>query len=571
MADDLRHWLEDKPIQARRPSMLQVTRRWARRHRALIVSMGVCLLVAVVALAITTIVIWQKQRETNAAYKTAARERQKAINSLKDAQAAVDQLLHRVGKDKLKGVPHMEQLRRELLTDALGFYQKFLNREHDDPELRLETARAHVYLGIIQQTLGESQPAEENVRQGIALVNQLPEAQSSLPECQDLLVEGWSALGQIRLEMSRIGETEEAFHTARTIAAQMVAQQADSQMFLHHLARACANLATTYARSSRPKQAAELYREALSWGEQLTTKTPGDLSSQQTLATVAANLGTLLDQMGQNEEGEKRLRQAVAIQENVVAKEPGPKQRAYLANFYRDLGLGQGRRGRFKEAVEILGKAIDLWSQLHNEFPRLPDYAQSYGRVLLFTGRNLMYLGGRDRTALNCLSEAERLYAQLVKDFPEKHEYRRELSWCCCDLGWLLATSFDEQVRNPIAALEPARRAIEFDSNNSKSWVILGMAYYRVGKWEDALQALNQAHARPQPAERVDLLFLAMTHAKLGNKQQAVKWYGEAQAFRQKHVPNSPLYKHLSREASQLIGIPEPLVVPAKEKATPNN
>src|SRR5262249_10559724 len=40
-ADDLRRFLEDRPIKARRPTPLQSLRRWLRRHRGLVVTAGV--------------------------------------------------------------------------------------------------------------------------------------------------------------------------------------------------------------------------------------------------------------------------------------------------------------------------------------------------------------------------------------------------------------------------------------------------------------------------------------------------------------------------------------------------
>jgi tetratricopeptide (TPR) repeat protein len=52
MADDLRRWLDDRPIQARRPSALHQFRKWGRRHRALVGSMAVVLL-AVAAVTVT--------------------------------------------------------------------------------------------------------------------------------------------------------------------------------------------------------------------------------------------------------------------------------------------------------------------------------------------------------------------------------------------------------------------------------------------------------------------------------------------------------------------------------------
>jgi serine/threonine protein kinase len=51
LADDLRRWLEDRPIRARRPSVPQRLRRWARRYRATVGAAVTCLLVSLAAVA----------------------------------------------------------------------------------------------------------------------------------------------------------------------------------------------------------------------------------------------------------------------------------------------------------------------------------------------------------------------------------------------------------------------------------------------------------------------------------------------------------------------------------------
>jgi serine/threonine protein kinase len=43
LADDLRHWLEDRPIQARRPTLAQRARKWARRHQPVVWAVAVTL------------------------------------------------------------------------------------------------------------------------------------------------------------------------------------------------------------------------------------------------------------------------------------------------------------------------------------------------------------------------------------------------------------------------------------------------------------------------------------------------------------------------------------------------
>jgi serine/threonine protein kinase len=61
LADDLRRFLDDKPIRARRPSLRQVATRWARRHRAVVWSVAAVLLVAAV-LGAATWASWAQRR-----------------------------------------------------------------------------------------------------------------------------------------------------------------------------------------------------------------------------------------------------------------------------------------------------------------------------------------------------------------------------------------------------------------------------------------------------------------------------------------------------------------------------
>jgi tetratricopeptide (TPR) repeat protein len=50
LADDLRRFLDDKPIRARRPSLLQQARRWSRRHQSVVWSMALIALILAASL-----------------------------------------------------------------------------------------------------------------------------------------------------------------------------------------------------------------------------------------------------------------------------------------------------------------------------------------------------------------------------------------------------------------------------------------------------------------------------------------------------------------------------------------
>jgi tetratricopeptide (TPR) repeat protein len=64
LADDLRHFLDDKPIQARRPSWRQVAAKWARRHKGVVGATAVVLLVA--AVLVGGFGVWRLQQRAAA-------------------------------------------------------------------------------------------------------------------------------------------------------------------------------------------------------------------------------------------------------------------------------------------------------------------------------------------------------------------------------------------------------------------------------------------------------------------------------------------------------------------------
>jgi eukaryotic-like serine/threonine-protein kinase len=81
LADDLRHWLDDRPIRARRPSISQRLRRWARKHRAAVVAGVVIVLTAAVLGG--TVALWRLGQQASA-----GREAEAALEDADRLQAA---------------------------------------------------------------------------------------------------------------------------------------------------------------------------------------------------------------------------------------------------------------------------------------------------------------------------------------------------------------------------------------------------------------------------------------------------------------------------------------------------
>ena len=152
LARDVERYLAGEPVEAGPPSAWYRFRKFARRNRVVLTTTA---LVALALIAGTTVSVWQailarRARADALAQRDRARkaeadalaQQRRAETHLRQAREAVDEMLTEVGQKTLSRVPHMEPVRRALLEKALGFYEKFLVQEGDDPAIRLEAGRA---------------------------------------------------------------------------------------------------------------------------------------------------------------------------------------------------------------------------------------------------------------------------------------------------------------------------------------------------------------------------------------------------------------------------------------------
>jgi serine/threonine protein kinase len=117
LAADLQRYLDNQPILARRPSLIDRARKWSRRHPSVVVS-GV-LLLAVIAIALTI----SNRREQLRADEAEKRFRQ--------ARQIVDDLFE-ASEEELAGNWGMQWTRQRLLGIVLGYYEDFIEQRKGD-------------------------------------------------------------------------------------------------------------------------------------------------------------------------------------------------------------------------------------------------------------------------------------------------------------------------------------------------------------------------------------------------------------------------------------------------------
>ncbi len=218
LADDLRRFLELKPIQARRPSHWDRFAKWARRHTASVISSVILLFMAVVGLAVSTALIAAKQAEI-------VRQRDLARRQGEQARHIVDEMYTRLSERWLTQDPGDAQLRREFLLKAATYYEQFATAPVTDEAVRMQAAHAWLRVGLIGWTLRRTSEAEAAYNRAIDLFASLASVRHGASlEAIDGQVVSLTKLGDLLFVAGRNSDAERSYWRAMTLAKNITAQ-----------------------------------------------------------------------------------------------------------------------------------------------------------------------------------------------------------------------------------------------------------------------------------------------------------------------------------------------------------
>jgi serine/threonine protein kinase len=269
MAQDLQSWLADEPVTVYPEPLPARMNRWARRHQSLVSSAVVLLLAGVVALGVGVTLIGQEKSRTqaaldqaktnltlaeeeggraaaNAVEATAARHR--AEGNLRQARAAVDQLLVRVSEDEtlLANEPRMEQLRRQLLQDALRFYLAFVKQEADDAEVRRDLILTYRRIARVQQDLAAYDEAEKACLAAARLCSEMLQASPDDPLVARELAGITNTLGNVYRLTGKLERSRDALLEALRSRQALEERHEGQAEFVEEVATTLFNLAQVF-------------------------------------------------------------------------------------------------------------------------------------------------------------------------------------------------------------------------------------------------------------------------------------------------------------------------------------
>jgi serine/threonine protein kinase/tetratricopeptide (TPR) repeat protein len=531
LADDLERFLNDVPIRARRPTLLQRAAKWARRHRTVVRAAAVLLAMAVAALAVGTGLIWEaknqteaalgqareqeqlakangaqaeaRRRQAEAAYLAESSQRRQAETNARLAwQAFPDELFTQALEAWGAGRPELAEARRKALMKALHFYEAFARENYDNPALRAETAKAYRRVGDIRRKFEDHRPAEEAYRQALDLQEKLAADSPAVAAHRKELADSHNNLGLLLEHTGRLSEAERAYRRALELCEQLVAD-APSATAKEALATARLNLGNVLELTGQTRKAEAAYREAQAAQEELVAEFPEVPGYGQELATSRNNLGYLLWSHQRSRDAESLYRAALDLLRPLATDAAEPTYRAKLAGTQRNLGILLAATGRTRDAEETFREALSLWEKLAADFPMVPDYRHDLAKIRTYLAK-LLADTGRPREAGEALALALTALEKLAAEFPAVPWYRETLAATHEAEGQLRATAgqdqearqaYDRALRLRKQLADEVSQVPRFRSLQATSHHNLGILLQNTGRHREADVAYHQGLA----------------------------------------------------------------------------
>ena len=154
LAEDLRLFLDDRPIRARRPSTLERSLRWSKKHRGLL---GTAIVGIMVCMAIGTTALWRAKQEAEATLIKIREARVHERLAFEGAFRIHDTITVPLINEAIQAGAWDEERRLAALRELVGFFDNVASTFAPDVHQLEVVAKAARRAGAVRMTIGEGQ------------------------------------------------------------------------------------------------------------------------------------------------------------------------------------------------------------------------------------------------------------------------------------------------------------------------------------------------------------------------------------------------------------------------------
>ncbi len=480
LADDIRRYLEGRPILARRGTGMYRARKFVVRHRAGVVATAFgCVLVVAGVISILR------------AEHTARVEQQRAEQRFNDVRALANSLLFEI-HDSIRDLPGSTPARKLLVDRALKYLDSLARESSGDAGLQRELAAAYERVGSVQgdpmyANLGDTGGAIESYRKALRIREAVAGTTNSQQQDQLALTDVLMAMGNTLVFIGDLQGALSALQEAEPIAQQLASDHKGDPLLQENYAGMCFSLARAFAETGDLARSAEYYRKS------------------------------------------------AEIRESIIG---GSRQlqidnQTKLAGSYGYLSGIESLQGNQDEAIELQTKAREILARL---LATEPNNATIHGFLLQSDYWTGYYLDkkGMPAQALVHFKIALAGHQQLAGQDPKNTLALRNLGKCYMSVGIALAES-----GNPTAGIQSAEKgnsileALENKDSSHEQYKLIDVAYSRAAVGEGyerlaltrRLSAADRAaawrNARAWYVKSLDMWSLSKQKAPLGKWDEA--------------------------------------------------
>ena len=427
LAEDIRRFLDGRPVIARKDTIGYRAGKFVRRNRVL---------VAAVTLVFVSLVggIGVAVREA----AIARAERARAQRRFDDVRKLANTFLFEF-HDSIQNLAGSTPARELLVRRGLEYLDSLAREARDDPALQRELAAAYEKVGDVQGghfgNLGYEAGARKSYLKALATREQLAHVAKADPGYRAALVD-------CRLKASFVLGPVQAATMAREALAEA---QALGQ--LGPIARAYHRLGQTSVEDGRFDEAFGYYGKEATIYEKRVLADPRDIQSRRGLAVASKYIGALLSQQKKYAESLQSYRKALAIEEAFVAAEPAnATYRRDLSFTLSDIGYNLLYQGDKKAALEDYRRAVEIREALAAADPKDVSMARSLASIEYRLGFALAEAG-----EAGWLAQAQRglaLLDDLVAKNPRSNIDRAWRAEMLSDIGNLFGLGKKPQWRD---------------------------------------------------------------------------------------------------------------------------
>jgi tetratricopeptide (TPR) repeat protein len=356
LAEDIRRYLDGRPILARKDSLSYRTGKFVRRHRLMIAAASLVLLSLVGGLVIAESQARRAERRLQQMVELANR-------SLFDVHTAIERL------------PGATDARRAIVKTTLEFLENLNKDAGRDDRVRLSLATAYYRLGDVQgyahkPNLGDTKGALASYAKAVDLLAPLRVKHPNDPDVLRQVVDTYDHIGSVKANMGDIPGTVQAYEAALP-AARLLPKLLPNDVEANQGEGVFYNDLALALQFSDPKRANEYARRHLDLIPALLQKFPGDDDIADQAAVAHATMGVLLARAGDLAQGLAEERRSAEIREGVAARHPNDVQRRRLlmiayghvgdhlgSPFSINMGDAKGAREYFDKCVAIAREII---------------------------------------------------------------------------------------------------------------------------------------------------------------------------------------------------------------------